>query len=236
MDLRGAVPDRRPAAGMSVYESIKSLIMTNEIAPGGRLNIEELARRFGVSPTPVREALKQLEGDRLAVRSAGRGYVTTSLLDLDRLRQMFETRLLIEPWVAKVAAADRATNPGDSMQREIERFSGADMDEPRRALTRHDTTFHDLLFGAVGNEFLSAAFVQIHTHMHLFRLYPADPDGSITVAEHQAIADAVSARDAPAAEAAMRTHLVSALDRFSAIFRDGARPGLRGAEAPRTLL
>lgn len=203
------------------YERIKAMILSKAIPPDTKLNIDRLARELGVSQTPVREALQRLEGDKLVVGKKPRGLWTTPLLNESQLRDLIEVRLLLEPWSARAAAADRAANPGREMLQEIERF----VDLPERkhegyALASHDVAFHDMVFNAVGNTFLHDAFRQLHAHLHLFRLYPADLDGAHTVEEHRAIAAAISRADPHAAEEAMRAHLFAAMDRFSQGLRD----------------
>ncbi|WP_203138683.1 GntR family transcriptional regulator [Microbacterium sp. JZ31] len=236
-DDRAGRADVSRSAAASVYERIRTMILASEIAPGEKLNIDQLARQLGVSQTPVREAVQRLEGDQLVVARRPRGYATTQLLDEAGLRHMFEVRLLLEPWSARAAAVDRAANPGAAMLREIDRFAAEMHGDPRHLMSAHDTRFHELILRAVGNDFLANAFRQMHPHLHLFRLYPADIDGAHTIAEHERIARAIAAADPDEAEQAMRAHLLAAMERFSAGV-DGGAPSLAGvrpgAVRPRT--
>ncbi|TLQ01071.1 GntR family transcriptional regulator [Nesterenkonia salmonea] len=198
------------------YDRIKAMILSKAIPPDTKLNIDKLARELGVSQTPVREALQRLEGDKLVVGKKPRGLWTSPLLDEGQLRELIEVRLLLEPWSASAAANDRASNPGREMLAEIDRFVA--LNERKNegyALASHDVAFHDMIFYAVGNSFLHNAFRQLHAHLHLFRLYPADLDGTHTIEEHKVIAEAISRADPHAAEEAMRAHLFAAMDRFS---------------------
>lgn len=198
------------------YERIKAMILSNVIPPDTKLTIDQLARDLGVSHTPVREALQRLEGDRLVVSKKPRGIWTTPLLDERELMHLMEVRLLMEPWAASVVSADRTTNPGRAMLAEIERFSRLPNGRHEGyELASHDVIFHDMIFAAAGNRFLHDSFRHLHAHLHLFRLYPADLDGTHTVEEHRAIAESVHAVDPRQAEEAMRTHLFKALNRFS---------------------
>ncbi|TLP79895.1 GntR family transcriptional regulator [Nesterenkonia sphaerica] len=203
-------------ADLPPYDRIKAMILSKAIPPDTKLNIDKLARELGVSQTPVREALQRLEGDKLVVGKKPRGLWTTPLLGERELRDLIEVRLLMEPWSARSAATDRATNPGREMLAEIERFVElGELKHQGYALASHDVAFHDMIFHAVGNTFLHDAFRQLHAHLHLFRLYPADLDGTHTIEEHKAIAEAISRADPQAAEEAMRAHLFAAMDRFS---------------------
>ena len=221
-----------------VYEQLRAQILENRIPPGSRVNIEAVARQLGVSPTPVREALHRLQGDNLVVATSGRGYSTTALLDLAELRDLFEFRLLIEPWAARSAAVDRLENPARRLEKELAQFeeateSAADI---RGDLVSHDTRFHDLIMSATRNDVVRNAYSQTHCHLHIFRLYPADIGGAITLEEHRQVWQAIRDCDPVGAEKAMRQHLSLAYMRFAQAFEEGdhAHSPLRSAGSPLT--
>ncbi len=87
---------------MSVYESLKSMIITGAIEEDERIAESELAKQLGVSRTPVREALQRLEGDGL-VRAQGRG-VRLRLQSPGELAQLYAARAGLEGWAASLAA------------------------------------------------------------------------------------------------------------------------------------
>ncbi|WP_255414775.1 GntR family transcriptional regulator [Pseudarthrobacter sp. AG30] len=225
---------RGKAAVPDVYSAMRASILEGEIAPGTRINIDAVARGLGVSQTPVREVLQRLEGDNLVVYNPGRGYSTTPLLDLPELRSLFEFRLLVEPWAARAAAVDRLANPAGSLERELSSFRAImkRTGDLRQDLVAHDTRFHDTILAASGNPVVRHAFAQTHCHLHTFRLYPADVDGAITVAEHTAVREAIEACDPERAEAAMTTHIRNSFDRFAQAF-EGELPPLEDGGPPR---
>src|SRR5689334_22138989 len=94
----------RQALADDMYEAIKALVMDHVIAPGARVNIDWLARELGVSQTPIREALARLESDGLVTKAPLRGYSATALLTRAEVDELFQFRLLIEPWAAARAA------------------------------------------------------------------------------------------------------------------------------------
>lgn len=215
-----------------VYEKLRAHILENRIPPGTRVNIDGVSRQLGVSPTPVREALHRLQGDNLVVATSGRGYSTTPLLDLDALRDLFEFRLLVEPWAARSAAVDRLENPSRRLERELAVFSEQteSKDDIRQELVSHDTRFHDLILSATHNKAVGNAYSQTHCHLHIFRLYPADIGGAVTMEEHRQIWQAIRDCDPAGAEKAMQQHLTGAYMRFAEAFRDSeATPALRPA-------
>jgi DNA-binding GntR family transcriptional regulator len=226
---------RGKVAVADVYASMRASILEGDIAPGTRINIDAVARQLGVSQTPVREALQRLEGDNLVVYNPGRGYSTTPLLDLPELRSLFEFRLLVEPWAARAAAVDRLANPAAALEKELAVFRDTmkSTKDLRQDLVAHDTRFHDTILAASGNPVVRHAFSQTHCHLHTFRLYPADVDGAITVAEHSAVREAIEACDPERAEAAMTAHIRNSFDRFAQAFEGELAP-LEGSGPPRT--
>jgi DNA-binding GntR family transcriptional regulator len=226
-----------------VYWHIRQKILRNEIPPASKINIDDLARELKVSPTPVREALKQLQGDNLVIQEVRRGYQTTPLLDSDELRDLFEFRLLLEPWAAHAAAQDRLSNPGHDLENLIDGLNelSEGYGDVRFELVEHDTRFHDLIFLGARNPVLRKAYSQTHCHLHAFRLYPSDHTGALTVQEHRKIANAIRARDPEGAAEAMRDHLSNAYLRFAEGYKNfpGASPQastLRGTESVRLSL
>ncbi|KAM9863188.1 GntR family transcriptional regulator [Leucobacter sp. BZR 635] len=205
-------------ASQSVYEQIRSRVLRHEIPPSTRINIDALARELQVSSTPIREALRQLQGDRLVVQEPGRGYRTTPILDATELRELFEFRLLVEPWAAKIAAQDRLQNPGHTLEREVAAISALieKQSDIRYELMDHDIRFHDAILGSTSNDVLRSAYAQTHCHLHAFRLHPGERTGELTLEEHRVILAAIRAQDPEAAEQAMRDHLVGAYLRFEA--------------------
>lgn len=205
----------------SVYERIRSKIVRNEMPPGGKINIDALVRELGVSQTPVREALHHLEGDGLVQKSHGRGYSTTSLLSDIEFRHMFEVRLLIEPWSARVVATDRMSNPGHDLVEFVDLFRELSS-VSRNELAQHDEAFHTRLHAATANRFLIKAYSNLHAQLHLFRLFADGFDETIemqtyadaTAAEHRDIAVAIANCDPDRADTMMRRHLVNSFKRF----------------------
>lgn len=200
---------RRQALADDVYEAIKSLIMDHEIEPDERVSIDGLARQLRVSPTPVREALARLESAGLVVKEPLRGYRATALFTRDQLADLYQFRLLIEPWAA-ARAAERADADGKARLRaemttvEVPR---SDSYDGYKALTAHDTRLHVLIAELAGSPQVRDAFERTHCHLHIFRLCYHRAIGVCTLEEHRAIVEAITAGDPDQAERAMRRHL-----------------------------
>lgn len=239
------VPGVRPARSVlsdETHDAIRAMLLDHTIAPGQHINIDALSRELDVSQTPVREALARLESDDLVVKRALRGYTASDLLTVAELDDLFQFRLLIEPWSAEKAA----TRPDDlghtELRAELERgaaVGAVDLTKAYAAMSEHDARFHEIIARMSGSEFVRDAFVRTHCHLHLFRLYQAgqaqlaaaDDDsafvdtlfslyyqpttGFLAFREHEAIAEAVLTGDPTNARARMYDHIQSSRERFA---------------------
>jgi DNA-binding GntR family transcriptional regulator len=205
-----AVSDSGPKSSTAeVYELLRKMILEHSIAPDTRINIHQISKRLGVSATPVREALRLLQGDNLLVATSNKGYATTPTLNAQGVRDLFEFRLLLEPWAASVAAANRLINPAKQLVREIKAFDSKST-SIQQAMIAHDSRFHRTILQTTQNQVVIQAYEQAHCHLHLFRMFRADWDWKTSLKQHSVIAEAIAEADATAAEAAMREHLNSA--------------------------
>jgi DNA-binding GntR family transcriptional regulator len=194
-----------------VYGVLRERIAGGEIERGSRLHQEDLAREFGVSRTPVREALRRLAAEGLVDLYANRG-ARVATATAEQLRSSYETRLVVEPGAARLAAQLRLRQSLDGMREAI-----AEQARAGRSPERHfkaNRAFHLALVGATGNRQL----VQFMEHVWIGRigatLYESHIDPAGLSADHEAhvaIADAIQAGDADGAERLARGHLERSL-------------------------
>lgn len=204
-----SIRPRRNVLADDVYEAVKAVIMDHDIEPGQRVGIDQLARDFDVSPTPIREALARLEAERLVIKEPLRGYRAAPLLTPEELTELFEFRRMIEPW----AAARAATSIGADQRRALE-AELATVDAPDghrydsyRDFVGHDERFHRILLDAAGNDLAARTYRGLHIHLHLFRLHFGVPHAAPAIAEHRAVADAILRGASDDAAAAATHHL-----------------------------
>jgi DNA-binding GntR family transcriptional regulator len=205
-----------------VYEAIKGLIMDHLIEPGARVNIDAVARELEVSQTPVRESLARLEADGLVTKLPLRGYSVAPLLTRRELEELFQLRLLIEPWGAAQAARHADDEGVQRLRAELaslDEAPGGAGYEQYKAMTAHDTRFHDLVLELSGNDAVRAAFDRTHCHLHLFRLHYGSGIGGAALVEHRAVVASVAAGDSRGAQRAMKQHLEASRERLRGAFR-----------------
>lgn len=213
---KDAVPDNGSPklSTQEVYRILRRKILEHEISPATRVNIHHISKELRVSPTPVREALRLLQGDNLLVATSNKGYATTELLEDSQVRNLFEFRLLIEPWAARMATTNSPHNPAQLLQSELDELP-LDAETTRHTVATHDDRFHHAILLAAGNAKILYAYEQSHCHLHLYRLNSLDDGWQLTIAEHRAIQDAMARQDPDAAEESMRNHLHAAYLRFA---------------------
>jgi DNA-binding GntR family transcriptional regulator len=212
---------QRQVLSDDVYETVKGLIMDSVVEPGTRLNIDALTRELGISQTPIRESLARLESDGLVIKEPLRGYRVSSRLTREEFEDLFEFRLLVEPWAAG-RAAERATAE-DLVRLKDEMLSYTDLpDRPDydsyKAMAAHDQRFHDLVLELAGNDTARQSFARTHCHLHLFRLYYGGGIASKALREHKAIVAAVRRGEPADASAAMRAHIGASRARLLPVF------------------
>lgn len=190
------------------YSLILNAIDTGQYRPGARLVESELAERFGVSRTPVREALQRLETQAMLVRD-GRSLIVATL-DHNQLAELYIVRAELEALAARLAA--RHATP------EEVRVLGQMVAEDRRAvadpetLARANRRFHHQIHLASHNRYLVQQLDLVHRSMALMARtsLAAEGRGETALAEHQAVVDAIAAADGKAADAAIRAHISKA--------------------------
>jgi len=195
--------------GSEIFRQLVSSIEDGTLTPGARLREAELAERYGVSRTPIREGLKRLESHGLATYEPNRGMIIP-LLDNDQINELYVVRAVLEGTVARLAA-QHATAAEISIFKDMIEADRAAIDDAE-ALSRSNRAFHRRLTLASHNRYLIA---QVDHMKHFLLLLSGntfvDPKRrEAAVDEHAHIVAAIAARDMDAAEAAGRDHIRAA--------------------------
>ena len=190
------------------YTLILEAIDTGTYRPGDRLVESELADRFGVSRTPVREALQRLETQSLLTRD-GRSLIVASL-DHNQLSELYVVRAELEGLAARLAAR-HATGEELRVLRDMVEEDRALLDDPD-ALARANRRFHKQIHLASHNRYLVQQLGLVHRSMALMATtsLAAEGRGEKALAEHDAIVAAMEARDEARAYEALKAHISKA--------------------------
>jgi DNA-binding GntR family transcriptional regulator len=185
-------------------------IIHARLAPGVRLDEQELARRFGVSRTPVREALRQLVATGLAEHRPRRGVIVANIAPA-RLDEMFLVMAELEASAARLAAT--AMNPSE--RRELEAFHQASQAAVRQGRTaeyeQFNVGFHSRLYEGSHNTYLRDLLYATRARLAPFRKAQFNLLGRLTSSwhEHDSVVRAVLRADGEGAGLAMRAHVLT---------------------------
>jgi DNA-binding GntR family transcriptional regulator len=200
-----------PAVSLAdrAYLALRDRLITLQIRPGEPIDDGQIARELEVGRTPVREALKHLENDRLVIAYPRRGTFATAV-DITDLAHINEIRLQLEPLAAR-RAAERATEVQRAeLQELIARVEASDGPaEDRTDLMRLDLTVHRAIYRAAGNPHLEDVLIRYHNlATRIFCLFLGRlPNVIDHVNEHAPLLTAIIAGDADKASELAREHV-----------------------------
>ena len=189
-----------PAYGSTtdvITDVLREAILDGVLAPSTWLREDELATELSVSRTPVREALRRLSDERLAVRLVNRGTVVTSI-SLDDVVALFLVREQLEALAARLAAVRQPLGLLSALAGVQEQATVAAAARDTAALVDLNREFHRLLRDSSGNLYLVRFLTQVEHGVRRFKQTTYDATRRIdeTLAEHKSIIDAIAAGDA----------------------------------------
>ncbi len=191
--------------GNAAYQTLLGEIRAGALLPGDRLRETELADRLGVSRTPVREAIRQLEADGLVSHIPRQG-ATIRRLDYAEVMELYEMRAVLEGTAARLAARAAADIELDELEALNDSLAAA---QDAGEAFRLNRLFHASLLDAAKNRFLRHAMSALQKALMI--LGPttlAESDRfEAALEEHRSLLAAMRARDGAAAEQAMRLHI-----------------------------
>jgi DNA-binding GntR family transcriptional regulator len=199
-----------PTIVQSVYEAIRTAIVTGEMRPGEPLVENVLSERYGISKTPVREALIRLRRDGLVESAPHRvtRVVTPTEEDILHVCQLRE-------WIETPICAECARDPSQELLEELERS----IDEAERALDESDDElyrapirrFTDQILACTENEYAVQALQRLRNILDLIANISRGTPGrrKRSIDEHRAILAALQAKDPERATEGVRVHLRS---------------------------
>lgn len=199
--------------------ALQRAIVTGEFAPGTKLSEADLAKRFGVSRGPLREAIRRLEIRRLltVVPNAGARVVS---LNNQQLIALFETREALEGQAARLAAERMSDESIADVQGLLDRHAAVISAAEGRAYYQEegDYDFHYRIAHGSGNSLLAGILLddlyQL-LRMYRFRLSAAHGRAEQALLEHRQILSAISERDGQLAELLMRRHIARGRSRLA---------------------
>lgn len=196
-----------------VAERLREQIFSHELAPGSWLDEQNLAIAFGISRTPMREAIKVLASEGLVTTKMNKGAYVTEV-DRRDLEQIFTVLSLLEGQAAKetaIKASEAQLTQLDNLHHRLEK-AAADRDTEQ--FFEINVKFHDLIQEIAGNKWMNGVIEDLRKVLKLQRRDSLTRSGRLlsSLVEHREILQAILKRDPQAAELAMRKHLTRGLE------------------------
>ncbi len=196
-----------------VHEHLRAEILSGRIAPGARLKIGDLARRYGLSHMPVREALQHLQGEGLVVLAPNRG-ATVRRMDARFVRNLFAIREALEGFLTRQAAALLGPTELATLRDLQAAMHRAHQGRDTLAIIRLNRTFHRTIEAATGND-EAIRLLGLHSDLiGALRARHGYREGRVeaVLAEHDALIEALARRDAEEAGRIHDGHIRAALE------------------------
>jgi DNA-binding GntR family transcriptional regulator len=209
-----------------IYQDIKEDISSKIFQPGEKLNIKELARKYNVSDTPVKQALQRLADEKMVISTPNKG-MSVRALTPHELNDIFDIRLMMDTFFVKDIVSALNYNAGlrqqlvDNLEAQ-RRFTEANESSRRPAeYFALDLEFHALYLAASGNKKAVEILQGLQPFTYATGTYVNQPHSRDCecVKEHQAILDAAFAEDADALREAVSRHIENSRRALQLIFK-----------------
>ncbi|MEA3362590.1 MAG: GntR family transcriptional regulator [Thermodesulfobacteriota bacterium] len=188
-----------------ILETIREAILKGDLKPGEKVAEPELAERFGISRTPIREAFRQLESEGFLTVIPRKGAVVAALSERD-VQEYYAVKSILEGYAAELAAqnlSEKELAKLESINNRLKQLANAG-DVKTFYKIHHD--FHDTFLKAADNSKLYDLIKQLGMKFSRLRMASLSVDGrmAISVAEHDKLLDAFRRHDGKAAEALVK--------------------------------
>ncbi len=200
----------------SVYEAVRRGILRLDFPPGSELEEGALSRQFGVSRTPVREALIRLSSEGLVSIQRGRG-ARVAMLDLSDLRDFFEALDLLQRATTRLAAVRRTAADIEEIERQVVAFEAAASVSDSSAVNEANHRLHLAVGAAAHSARISGSYAQVLAESlrvtHLCFSESARADERLeshlrkTMDDHRKMLEAIRGSDPDAAEKVAGDHV-----------------------------
>ena len=189
------------------YGQLRRMIVRLDFAPGDVLREDALQERLGIGRTPIREALQRLAREHFVTVIPRRGMFVSGI-DVSELSLLFETRTVLEPYAARLAAARGTEEHWEAMEAALSGVAAAD---GNLDLMEIDRSGHEIMWEAAGNRFLVDTLDMLYAQSdRLWHLYLADvADMNHAVDEHAEIMEALRGGDGDRAGDLMQDHIAA---------------------------
>lgn len=193
-----------------VFHTLREAILKGDLKPGERLMELQLAAKLGVSRTPIREAIRMLEQEGLAVTMPRKG-AEVAKMTLKDMEDVLEIREALDELAVRIACEKITDEQLKKLIAVKEEFEANTKSGDLKKIAESDVLFHDIIYEATGNPKLVSMLNNLREQVYRYRVeYIKNPKNyPVLIAEHEAIVEGVKNHDAKKASGAMHEHVAN---------------------------
>ena len=204
-----------------VFNTLREAILKGDLKPGERLMELQLASKLGVSRTPIREAIRMLEQEGLAVTTPRKG-AEVATMTLKDMEDVLEIRDALDELAVRIACQKISDEQLKQLEDMKELFEKSTQTGNVKKIAEADVTFHDVIYEATGNPKLVTLLNNLREQVYRYRVeYIKDPKNYPTlIAEHEAILESLKNRDVKNAVEAMHVHVANQAEAVKTVIQE----------------
>ena len=204
-----------------VFNTLREAILKGDLKPGERLMELQLASKLGVSRTPIREAIRMLEQEGLAVTTPRKG-AEVAKMTLKDMEDVLEIRDALDELAVRIACQKISDEQLRQLEDMKELFEKSTQTGNVKKIAEADVTFHDVIYEATGNPKLVTLLNNLREQVYRYRVeYIKDPKNYPTlIAEHEAILESLKNRDVKNAVVAMHVHVANQAEAVKTVIQE----------------
>ena len=204
-----------------VFNTLREAILKGDLKPGERLMELQLASKLGVSRTPIREAIRKLEQEGLAVTTPRKG-AEVAKMTLKDMEDVLEIRDALDELAVRIACQKISDEQLKQLEDMKELFEKSTQTGNVKKIAEADVTFHDVIYEATGNPKLVTLLNNLREQVYRYRVeYIKDPKNYPTlIAEHEAILESLKNRDVKDAVEAMHVHVANQAEAVKTVIQE----------------
>lgn len=191
-----------------VFNTLREAILRGDLVPGERLMELQLAAKLGVSRTPIREAIRMLEQEGLAITIPRKGAIVAGMTEKD-MQDVLEIREALEELSVQVACDKITDEEVEKLQRNMKNFEHSLKSGDLKKMAQADVEFHDVIYQATDNPKLINMLNNLREQMYRYRVeYLKNPQNhEQLLKEHEAIYRGIVEKDKDAVTEMIRRHI-----------------------------
>ncbi len=204
-----------------VFKTLRDAILKGELEPGERLMEIHLANKLGVSRTPIREAIRMLEKEGLAVTIPRKGAQVAQMTEKDLL-DVLEIRDALDELAVSDACERMEEDDFVQLEKAMKDFAEVTKTNDVRAIVEADEAFHSVIYNATKNPKLGHIIKNLKEQMYRYRYeyVKQDKDYTDLVEDHSKILDGLKRKDVDYVKKVMHDHLQNQVDSVSRVIRE----------------